>query len=135
MESPPSTFTPPSILIVEDNHHDALLLIRSFKALKPDWIPMTVGDGEAAMRWLTRCAAKVEDIPRAIILDLSLPGVSGPELLRWIETQPHLSGVKAFVVSGHVEKPTSLPSASGRWISYLPKPASAFAIAAVLVTS
>src|SRR5438067_1799924 len=118
-----------AIVVVEDNEHDAILLMRALRALKPEWVVTTLGDAESAMRSLAPSPA-IDQAPFAIVLDLSLPGIGGPELLQWIDQQRHLKAARVCVVSGRVGKPTSVPTAGGRLVCYLPKPASALAIAA-----
>ncbi len=62
-----------------------------------------VTDGEEAIRYLSG-EGKYEDreqfpIPAAVLLDLSLPGKSGFEVLEWLESQLSLRGIPVIVLT------------------------------------
>jgi CheY-like chemotaxis protein len=82
------------ILLIEDAENDVVLLRRVLAKTGLAARLEVVTDGEMAIRWLTEQLADAENgravLPRAILLDLKLPGVSGLEVLRWIRAQSQL---------------------------------------------
>ncbi len=82
------------LLIVEDNDADVVLIK---KALRSYDIPAQVTvcrDGESALR---RIDSREECVPDAIILDLSIPRVSGIDVLRKVLNCPRLAGTPVMV--------------------------------------
>jgi len=91
------------LLVVEDNDAD-LFLIR--QALDDYGILATVtasADGETALRLIDSFEAAA--IPNAIILDLSLPRVSGWDVLRNLRDRPAFSGIPVMVFSSSPSPP------------------------------
>lgn len=82
------------ILLIEDNEDDVLLFRRLLTKARVTCGLDIVIDGETAIRWLSEkvgesaCGRPV--LPRAIFLDLKLPGILGTEVLRWMRAQPPL---------------------------------------------
>lgn len=80
------------LLCVEDDRHVALLL--EF-ALDPLQLTLeTIGDGRAAVARLRQTP-----VPDALILDISLPGLSGLEILEWMQEDPALAAIPVLVLS------------------------------------
>ena len=92
-----------TILLVEDEHHDARLLQRAFSragVLNPI---QHMDRGDKALAYLSGinqyADREAHPVPILIILDLKLPGMSGLELLRWIRTQRELRRIPILVLT------------------------------------
>jgi two-component system, OmpR family, phosphate regulon response regulator PhoB len=88
----PALHTRSRILLVEDEPSLAHLLCYNFEAVgySVDW----VADGALALRRL------MADPPHAAILDVSLPGLSGLEILRRARAGGLAASVPIIIVSG-----------------------------------
>ena len=92
---------PIEILIIESNSADATLTRIAFRAAGFTGGFYTVADGEEALAYVhQQNQYKDVSIPDLILLALSLPKVSGLEVLRAIKTTPHLKHIPIIVVSG-----------------------------------
>jgi CheY-like chemotaxis protein len=85
-----------SILVVDD-HESIRLLMTSF--LKSEYHVVTKQDGLEAISWLSK-----GNIPQLIILDMSLPNISGIEFLTNIRSSGFFSQIPVIVVSGNENK-------------------------------
>lgn len=88
--TPTTSLTDVDILLVEDNHDEAELTIRSLRKIDAHSRLIHIDDGAEALdfifarnKWAER---KVEHSPKMIILDLKLPKVNGIEILKQIKT-------------------------------------------------
>ncbi|MCP4539973.1 MAG: response regulator [Chloroflexi bacterium] len=70
----------PFALIVEDDPDAAAIFAEALKAAAPFQVKI-IGTGDKALEWL----AKHE--PDMVVLDMHLPKVAGPEILRYIRAQ------------------------------------------------
>jgi len=88
------------ILLVEDNDGDVLL---TRVALENTEIPFklnVLSDGQAAIDFLNSLdAAKPEDIPDIILLDINLPKKSGHETLQFIKQNNKLKQIPVIILS------------------------------------
>ena len=77
----------PTILVVEDNPQDAALLHLSLHDVASLNIH-TISDCAAALSYLTATEPYTDrnefPFPSLIVLDMHLPGHSGPRILRWV---------------------------------------------------
>ena len=89
------------ILVVEGNPADKLLTETAFKAAGLTSGFRSVCDGEDALAYV-RKEGKYANVgtPDLIFLDLSLPRISGLEVLKAIKTTPHLMHIPIVVASG-----------------------------------
>jgi CheY-like chemotaxis protein len=113
------------VLVVEDNPGDAGMLQyaaeRAPSGLAFHFVPTAEeavayldGEGEFANR-------HAHPLPDLVLLDLSLPGMSGLDLLSWIRHHPLLNGLKVFVWTDAGE-PESIARASQAGAnSFVPK--------------
>ncbi|WP_026735210.1 response regulator [Fischerella sp. PCC 9605] len=98
-----------TILLVEDNPTDILLIQRVFRneALTHTSLQI-VKDGEAAIFYLSGKGEYADRIcyplPSIILLDLKLPRRSGHEVLAWIKQQPELKRVPVIVLTSSRQK-------------------------------
>ncbi|MFN6499172.1 MAG: response regulator [Nostoc sp. DedQUE01] len=96
-----------TILLVEDNHKDVLLLQRALRKaniLNPVQI---VNDGDAAVLYLSGQEPYGDrtryPLPVLILLDLKLPRRSGIEVLMWLREQPKLKRLPVVVLTSSQE--------------------------------
>lgn len=111
------------ILLVEDDPNDVLLIRRAFKKAKVLNPVEVVGDGEAAVAYLSGQAPyDHRAAPELVLLDLKLPRKSGHEVLEWIRAQPRLRYLPVVVLTSSRER-IDLERAYGLGAnSYLVKP-------------
>jgi len=79
---------PFTVLLVEDEANDALLLQRAFHRANLTSLLSVVTDGEQAMTYLESAVEKSQEIPSLLLLDLNLPRTSGLEVLEWLRQKP-----------------------------------------------
>jgi CheY-like chemotaxis protein len=90
-----------NVLVVEDNVDDVELLRLAAEAA-PDAIAFhIVGDGEQALAYLNGegqfADRQAHPLPDLVLLDISLPGMNGFEVLTWIRAHPEFSALQVFV--------------------------------------
>lgn len=88
--------TEDTILVIED-HESIRMLMSNF--LKRDYSVVTKSDGLEGLSWLTK-----GNIPQLIILDMSLPNISGIEFLTNIRSSGFFGQIPVIVVSGNENK-------------------------------
>lgn len=115
-----------SILLVEDNYNDVLLIRRAFRKAEIKTSMIEVGDGDEAIAYLTQAGkytnVRTYSIPSLILLDLKLPRRSGLEVLEWIRQHPALKRLLVVVLTSSQEN-TDLDRAYDLGAnSYLVKP-------------
>lgn len=98
---PPSA---PPLLLVDDDENDLFLLQRALNKANIRHSQQILTNGEEAISYL-KGEGQFSDrdafpIPRAMFLDLKMPFVSGFEVLEWISTQPQLSTLPVFILTG-----------------------------------
>jgi two-component system response regulator len=102
------TEQPVEILYVEDNPQDVEMTMRALRKHNLLNRILHVPDGEAALDYLFARGAwaerNVDDVPRAVFLDLKLPKVDGIEVLRAIKSDPRLRGVPVVVITSSSEE-------------------------------
>jgi two-component system, chemotaxis family, response regulator Rcp1 len=89
------------ILVVESNPAETFLTSEAFKAAGLTSGFTSVSSGEDALNYVRKQGAYANaKTPDVIFLDLSLPGVTGLEVLKTIKTTPHLKHIPVVVASG-----------------------------------
>ena len=89
------------ILVVESNPADTLLTEMAFKAAGLTSGFRSVSDGEDALNYVHKKGKYANvPVPDLIFLDLSLPKISGLEVLKAIKSTPHLMHIPVVVASG-----------------------------------
>jgi CheY-like chemotaxis protein len=101
----PGHLDPKSILLlVDDEETDIFFLQRALKKASINLSQHIVTNGEEAINYLSgqgQFADRIAfPIPQGIFLDLKMPFVSGFEVLEWIRSQPQLSSIPVFVLTG-----------------------------------
>jgi DNA-binding response OmpR family regulator len=93
-----------AILLVEDEQKDAQLVRLAFRKANVRRPVVVARDGQEAMVYL-RGFGKYRDRTRypnpcLIIVDLTLPGMNGVQLLGWLKGQPEFEQVPRVVLTG-----------------------------------
>ncbi len=116
------------ILQVEDDENNVMLLQHAFALAGILNHVQVVPDGQQALDYLGgtgRYADRVKyPLPSLILLDLTIPKVSGAEVLSWLRHQPGLNSIKV-VVFGSSDHPADVKAAYRLGVSsYYVKPIS-----------
>lgn len=93
----------PAILLIEDSPEDARVIVDALSGIIPREQIRLCQDGTEALDFLHCRGAHRNrnplDTPRLLILDLTLPGVSGLDVLREIRAQPNTRLLPVTVLS------------------------------------
>jgi len=93
-----------SIVLVEDNPADVLLVRKALQEKDIKCDVMCFEDGEGALKNLSQEGRLAPDL---ILLDLNLPGVQGVDVLRSILSIPRLSRVPVLILTSS-ESPSDM---------------------------
>lgn len=92
-----------TILLVEDNHKDVMLVQRALRKANVTTTLKVVTDGDAAVAYLSGQGDYGDrtqyPLPVLILLDLKLPRRSGDEVLAWLRQQPGLKRIPVVVLT------------------------------------
>ena len=101
------------IAIVEDNPDNQMLLMA---LLEDDYALTCYGDGPSALNGL------IEAPPDLVLLDISLPGMDGVEVLRRLREQGALAGLPVVALTAHAMEGDRERFLSAGFDGYLAKP-------------
>src|SRR5688500_16301196 len=87
------------VLHIGSNPRDLELVHMAFTDCCPVVVCRAMPNPKAAMAYLTDCAKLAARAPSIVALDLEMPGISGPEVLAFIRSQPALWNVPALIIS------------------------------------
>ncbi len=114
------------ILLVEDSPEDRELTIRALKKNNLANRILAVGDGAEALDFLFArgqyANRNPNQLPKVVLLDLKLPKVDGPEVLRQIRTNPNTRLVPVVMLTSSREEPDIARCYELGANSYLVKP-------------
>lgn len=114
------------ILLVEDNPEDVELALRALRKARLGNPVHVVTDGAEALDFLFRTGhyhkRNEVDRPRAILLDLKLPRVSGLEVLRRVKSDPTTKTIPVVVLTSSREEPDIKEAYALGVNSYIVKP-------------
>ncbi|HWN95385.1 MAG TPA: response regulator [Methylomirabilota bacterium] len=127
-----------TILHVEDDPNDVLLIARAFRKAESPAQVQVVNDGEKAVQYLagTDTFAKRDQfpLPSLVLLDLKLPRKSGIEVLEWMRTQPGLKRIPVVMLTSS-RQPIDINRAYDLGVNaYLVKPVDFDALVEMLKT-
>ena len=92
-----------SILLADDSDDDRLFVRRALRKNPRFILAGEVGDGEAAIAWLSGAGEyknrEKHPFPDVLLLDLKMPRMTGHEVLAWLQTQT-LPELCVVVLSG-----------------------------------
>ena len=96
-----------TILLVEDEDNDALLIERAFRKANLANPIFVVRDGEDAVAYLSGHGQYADrdnyPLPVLILQDLKLPKMSGMEVMAWLRQQPRLKELPVVVLTSSKE--------------------------------
>jgi CheY-like chemotaxis protein len=102
-----SLHTQETVLLVEDNPRDILLIQRAFRKAGVTNPLKILNDGDAAVLYLSGQEPYSErnhyPLPILVLLDLKLPRRSGAEVLMWLRQQPILKRMPVVVLTASRE--------------------------------
>lgn len=114
---------PFDILVVEDNPGDVRLIEEAFEGAEFDTALHVVTDGDEAMDILSgRTGNEPNLYPNLVLLDLSLPRMSGFEVLDAIKEDPELAHLPVVVLSSSGDAADVVESYDRHANAYLTKP-------------
>ena len=109
-----------TIMLVEDNPDHVLLAKRALKISGITSTLIVMADGEEALAYLTSAAQ--QPLPRVILLDLGLPGMSGLDVLKCIRNESHMRDLPVVILSTSDEETDKRESYAIGANSYIMKP-------------
>jgi CheY-like chemotaxis protein len=90
-----------TVLYVEDEETDVLLLRLTFERAKLLNPVASVADGVKAIEYLAGAGPFADrnrhPVPALVLLDLNLPRVSGFEVLEWVRSQPQFASLPVII--------------------------------------
>ena len=90
----------PLVLLIEDDPGEVMMIREAFEESKQHCELYAVSDGEQALNFLRRTAAFTKaPRPGLILLDLSLPGRDGLEILAEVKADPDLLTIPVVVLT------------------------------------
>ena len=90
----------PTILHIDDNDADLEFTQEAWSEYGSPATFVVARDGEAGIKQIQAMLARPGRLPDLILLDLSLPKVSGHEVLSFIRRQPPLAAVPVVILTG-----------------------------------
>ena len=89
------------ILLVEDNHDDAALAMRVLRQDNSGVNVLHLTDGAAALNYFFAASGSVDTrlLPRVIFLDIKLPKLTGPEVLKRLKTNDMTRHIPVVVMT------------------------------------
>ncbi|HEU0249917.1 MAG TPA: response regulator [Solirubrobacteraceae bacterium] len=112
-----------SVLLVEDDPGDVLLIREAFSEQKVGNILSVVSDGVRAIEYVRGEGEFAErERPDLILLDLNLPRKSGTEVLAEIKADPELATIPVIVLTTSEAEQDVLRSYQAHANAYITKP-------------
>ncbi len=111
------------ILLVEDSHADARLMLEVFRQEQIAVDVFVVRDGEEAMDYLNQQGNYKESLtPDLILLDLNLPKKDGREVLAEVKASPHLNSIPIIILTTSQSEEDVLKAYKLQAACYVTKP-------------
>lgn len=117
------------VLYVEDEQDDALFMRMAFKKAGMGEAFRVVGDGRAAINYLSGINGyedrEEHPVPLAVLLDLNLPEVHGFDVLKWIRGHPDYAALPVVVFSSSTKPDDRVKARELGANDFVEKPSSA----------
>lgn len=113
------------ILLIDDNEDDILIIRRTFKKVRTTNDLHIVKSGEEALDYLHhqgKYAEKKPAMPGLILLDISMPGMSGFDVLEKLKADPKLKMIPVIMLTTSNQEEDVIRSYEGGACSYITKP-------------
>jgi CheY-like chemotaxis protein len=118
--------TPKTMLLVEDNQQDELLILRALRKVNLANHVEVVRDGQQALDYLfgegefaQRAGAET---PAVILLDINLPRVGGLDVLNRVRSDPRTRLIPVVILTSSDEERDRMRSYEGGCNSFVRKP-------------
>jgi len=120
------------MLVIEDEKIDAISIGQVLKQQFPGIELEVVTNGEQALDWIQRFRPAADEMLSLVLMDLTIPRMSGLDLISEFKGHQHLRGVPIVILSGS-ESPQAINAAykSGA-CGYVVKPNTAAEMRGVL---
>lgn len=117
---------PPSILLVEDDDVDRMVVQRAFKKNNLPNPLLIAHDGEEALELLKGMNGKQrpEPMPKIMLLDINMPRMNGLELLSAIRQDEELKTISVFMLTTSKDDEDRLQAYKQNVAGYIIKPVS-----------
>jgi len=103
-----TSLTDVDILLIEDNHDEAELTIRSLRKIDSHSKLVHIDDGAEALDFIFArnkyAGRKMEHSPRMILLDLKLPKVNGLEILKQVKSNSQTKKTPVILLTSSREE-------------------------------
>jgi len=113
-------------LLVEDNPQDLELTLRALRKANLANLVQVARDGAEALDFIfcegVHAGRRIEDVPRVVLLDLSLPKVDGLKVLRRIKADPRTRTIPVVALTSSREQGDVVESYRLGVNSYIVKP-------------
>jgi CheY-like chemotaxis protein len=114
---------PLHILVAEDNHADVILFREALQHHRIAYRLHIVGDGQSALRFVAQIGTSAEvPCPDLMFLDLNLPKVDGPAVLREFRRHPACAHTPVIVVTSSDAEKDRVTVAEFQVTRYFRKP-------------
>lgn len=125
-----------TVMYVEDEENDAFLMQVAFNKAGLGPTLRVVGDGRAAMKYLTGDNGFQDrgryPMPTVLLLDLNLPDISGFDVLAWLRSRDEFQALPVVIFSSSVREEDKQKARELGASEYLEKPISALRFGSVV---
>ena len=115
-----------AVLLVEDNHQDELLTLRTLRKVNLTNQIDVVRDGQQALDYLFAqgefARRDAANLPVVVLLDINLPRVSGLDVLAWLRADPRTRLLPVVILTSSDEDRDRLQSYQNGCNSFVRKP-------------
>ena len=115
-----------TILLVEDNHQDETLILRTLRKVNVANRVDVVRDGQQALDYLFGerefAGREVADLPVVVLLDINLPRIDGLEVLARLRADPRTRLLPVVILTSSDEDRDRLKSYENGANSFVRKP-------------
>jgi len=114
-----------TVLLVEDNPQDELLILRALRKANVPAAIDVVRDGQQAVDYLFRTgeySQRTEQLPSLVLLDINLPKLSGFDVLKRMRAEPNTQLLPVVMFTSSDEDDDRLRAYSSGANSFVSKP-------------